>query len=226
MLLILAGVLLAALAAWGLVRSPLLDVDRVEVHGAVHVDPAEVRSASHVHQGMAMADVATAAAARRIRALPWVDTVQVARHWPSRVTITLVERVPVAAAPARSGAAIVDRRGRVLAVGPAAPPDRPLLLGLPPAGAPGTRLSGRVHDLLTVAGALPASVVPRLAGVIAADGGQIELRLRPTGVVRLGTPDQLGEKMVALETVLAQVDLSHLAVLDVRVPASPAVTRA
>jgi hypothetical protein len=44
--------------------------------------------------------------------------------------------------------------------------------------------------------------------------------------VRLGPPDKLEEKLVAVETVLGQVDLSRLAVLDVRVPASPAITRA
>ena len=225
MLLILTGLVFMALAVWGLLHSPFLDVDRVQVQGAVHMDPAEVRSVSHLNRGMAMVDVDEAAAARRIRALSWVGTVHVQRRWPSTVTITLVERVPVAAAPARSGVAVVDRQGRVLAVGPAAPPERPLLLGLPPAGLPGSRLHGRAGDLLAVAEALPADVLPRLAGVVAADGGQVELRLRPTGVVKLGSPDQLREKVVAVETVLAQVDLSHLAVLDVRVPASPAVTR-
>jgi hypothetical protein len=69
-------------------------------------------------------------------------------------------------------------------------------------------------------------VSQRVAGVAAAEGGQLELRLNPAGVVRLGPPDQLAEKMLATQTVLAQVDLTGLAVLDVRVPASPAITRA
>jgi cell division protein FtsQ len=225
MLLILAALLGTALLAWGLVRSPFLDVDHIRVQGAVHVDPAEVRAVSHLRRGMAMADVDEAGAARHIRAMPWVGTVSVQRHWPSTVTIAVVERVAVAAAPARAGVAIVDNHGRVLAVGPAAPPDRPLLLGLPPAGPPGSTLQGRVADLLTVARALPPGVVSRLAGVAAAESDQVELRLRPAGVVKLGPPDQLHEKLVAVETVLAQVDLAHLAVLDVRVPASPALTR-
>ena len=61
---------------------------------------------------------------------------------------------------------------------------------------------------------------------MAADSEQVELRLKPTGVVRLGPPDQLAQKMLATQTVLTQVDLTRLAVLDVRVPASPTITRA
>jgi hypothetical protein len=65
-----------------------------------------------------------------------------------------------------------------------------------------------------------------VVGVAVAEGGQVELRLRPSGVVRLGRTDKLSEKMLAVETVLTQVDLGRLAVLDVRVPSSPAITRA
>ncbi|MBV8986554.1 MAG: hypothetical protein JO248_19150, partial [Acidimicrobiia bacterium] len=74
--------------------------------------------------------------------------------------------------------------------------------------------------------AMPPQVAQRVTAVAAADGGQVELRLKPSGVVRLGPPDQLAEKMLATQTVLTQVDLTRLAVLDVRVPDSPAITRA
>jgi Cell division protein FtsQ len=136
-----------------------------------------------------------------------------------------VERTPVAAVADKAGIAIVDRTARVLAIGPAAPPELPILSGLPPAGAVLTRVGGRASELLAVARAMPPQVAQRVTGVVAADAGQVELRLRPAGIVRLGPPDQLAEKMLATQTVLTQVDLARLAVLDVRVPASPAVTR-
>jgi hypothetical protein len=101
-----------------------------------------------------------------------------------------------------------------------------VLLGLPPAGPASTRVDGRAADLLAVAQAMPSQVAQRVSGIAAADGGQVELRLKPTGIVRLGPPDQLTEKMLSTQTVLTQVDLAGLAVLDVRVPASPAITRA
>ena len=225
-LLTLGGLVLFGVTSWGLTRSPLLDVDHLRVDGAIQTPAAQVLAVAGLRPGMAMTDVAAGAAARRIRALPWVRAVHVERRWPSTVTVHVLERVPVAAAPATGGVALVDRQGRVLAVTAAPPPDRPMLTGLPPAGAPGSMLAGRVAELLAVAQALPPAVVPRVAGVAAAAGGEVELRLRPQGVVKLGAPEQLPEKMVAIQTVLAQVDLSRLAVLDVRVPASPAITRA
>jgi cell division protein FtsQ len=224
-LLILAGFALVGLVAWAAARSPLLDVDHVRIIGATRTTPASITADSGVQTGMAMVDVDEGGAARRLQAVPWILRAHVARHWPATVTITVVERVPVAAVPGPAGVAVVDRTGRVLTSGPV-PLGLPLLLGLPPAGPPGTRVGGRTGDLLAVAQAMPPQVSQRVAGVAAAEGGQLELRLKPAGVVRLGPPDQLAEKMLATQTVLAQVDLTRLAVLDVRVPASPAITRA
>jgi hypothetical protein len=53
----------------------------------------------------------------------------------------------------------------------------------------------------------------------------VELRLAPDGVVRLGRPEDLARKFDAVRAVLAQVDLRNLAVLDVRRPDSPVLTR-
>jgi len=225
-LLILAGFFFVALFAWGVSRSPLLNVDHVRVTGTVHTTPAQIAAASGVHTGMAMFDVNAGGAAARLRATPWILRAHVERHWPSTVTIAVVERVPVAAVPAKTGVDVVDRTGSVLANQPASPPGLPLLLGLPPAGPATTRVGGRAGDLLAVAQAMPTQVAQRVSGIAAADGGEIELHLNPSGIVRLGTPDQLAQKMLATETVLTQVDLTRLAVLDVRVPASPAITRA
>jgi cell division protein FtsQ len=225
-LLILGGFVLFALAAWGATRSPFLDVDHVRVTGSARVPAAAVAAASGVGQGTAMFDVDEAAARLRVEALPWVLRARVHRRWPATVTIEVQERTPIAALPGPGGVAVVDRTGRVLTVAPTPPPELPLLVGLPPAGAPGTRIGGRAGDLLAVARAMPPAVLPRLAGIVAADAGQVELRLRPSGVVKLGLPTALGDKLLAVQTVLGQVDLTRLAVLDVRVPASPAVTRA
>lgn len=225
-LLILGGFLAFALLAWGLSRSPLLDVDHVRVTGDVHMNPAQITSASGIHKGMAMFDVDGGDAAARLRGTPWILRARVERHWPATVTIAVVERLPVAAVPAKSGVAIVDTTGRVLVTVPTAPPNLPVLLGLPPAGPASSRIGGRGADLLAVALAMPPAVAQRVTAVVAADGGQVELRLKPSGVVRLGPPDQLADKMLAAQTVLTQVDLTRLAVLDVRVPASPAITRA
>jgi len=222
----MAGVVLLFLAGWGASRSPLLDVDHVRVTGAHTTTFDQVLAAAGIHRGTAMIDIDQGDAAHRIEALPWVGRASVRRRWPGTVDVGLTERVPVAAAPGRAGTWVaVDVTGRVLTVLPAPPPDQPTLAGMTAAGAPGTRLSGAVGGLLRVAAALPAPVRTRVAALALAEGGQVELRLRPAGTVRLGPPDDLGAKLLAVETVLGQVDVTHLAVLDVRVPQSPVVTR-
>jgi hypothetical protein len=45
------------------------------------------------------------------------------------------------------------------------------------------------------------------------------------GEIRFGSTDDLDDKIVAVDTVLADVDISCLELLDVRVPGSPALTR-
>src|SRR5207248_1321528 len=82
----------------------------------------------------------------------------------------------------------------------------------PPPGAARTRIGGRAGDLLAAAQAMLPQVMQRVAGVVAAEGAQVELRLRPEEVVRLGPHDQLAEKMLATQAVLAQVGLARLAV--------------
>jgi len=169
-LLVLAGFALVGLLAWAAMRSPLLNVDHVHVIGATRSTPASISAEAGVHTGMAMVDVDEGGAATRLQAVPGILRAHVSRHWPGTVTITIVERVPVAAVPAPGGVAVVDRTGRILTIAPLPPPGLPVLLGLPPAGAPGSRVGGRAADLLAVAQAMPSQVTQRVAGVAAAEG--------------------------------------------------------
>jgi cell division septal protein FtsQ len=110
------------------------------------------------------------------------------------------------------------------------PPDRPTLAGLPPAGPAGTSLPLDAGPSLATAVALSPALLGQVAA-IAADGardaqaGDVALQLRSGAFVRLGSIDGLPEKLRAVATVLAQVDLHNLVALDVRVPQSPTVRR-
>lgn len=213
---------------WAATGSPLLDLDRVVVEGAEHTPPADARRASGLHRGEALVDVDSAAAARGVETLPWVESATVGRQWPGTVRIRVVERRPVAVIASGSGApALVDATGRVLEEVEAVPPDLALLTGLAPAGPPGSTLPPEAVAALSVAVALPAELRARTAGV-APDGstrGEVEIRLTPEGSVRLGPPVDLDRKFDAVRAVLAQVDLRNLAVIDVRRPESPVLTR-
>jgi hypothetical protein len=123
--------------------------------------------------------------------------------------------------------ALVDGSGRILDWVAEIPPGLAVLAGLPPAGPAGSILPPEGVAALTVAVALPAELRARTAGVApaAGGGGEVDIRLNPEGMVRLGPPEDLDQKFEAIRAVFAQVDLRNLAVLDVRRPDSPVLTR-
>jgi cell division protein FtsQ len=222
---VLAALAAAVLLGFGVTQSPVLDVDRVTVSGGVHTPADVVRAASGIRVHRPMTGVDLDRARRGIIALPWVQTVSVARKWPASIRGSITERTPVATVPAgQPGFALVDRTGRVLDTSPAAPPGLPVLAGVPPAGAPGTALAAEATDVLRVATLLLPPLVPKVAAVAAAPDG-VELQLAAGGKVRLGPATDVLAKLVAADTVLSQVDVSHLCALDVRVASAPSLTQ-
>lgn len=224
----ITAVVAVGCGAWAATGSPLLDVDRVQVDGAARTPVADVVAAASVPLGRPMVDVDVRAARRGVESLPWIQGVSVVRQWPGRVRIVVTERVPVAVAAIEGGAfALVDASGRVLDTVADEPAGLAVLSELPPPGPPGSVLGAEGRAALSVALALPPELRARTAGVAPTGGsaGEVELRLAPEGTVRLGLPDHLDAKFTAIRAVLAQVDLRNLAVLDVRRPDSPVLTR-
>ncbi|MGI8810650.1 MAG: cell division protein FtsQ/DivIB [Acidimicrobiales bacterium] len=228
------ALVVAGAGGWAANGSSLLDLDRVVVVGAVRTGVDEARLTSGLRRGEPLSGVDPDAAARRVEALPWVQDASVSRRWPEEVRIRISEREPVAVASAADGRfAAVDGTGRVLEWSVAPPSGLPVLAGLPPAGPAGTTLAPEGVAALAVAVALPTELRARTVGVAPAEGGrgEVDIRLHPgaagssEGIVRLGPPEDLDRKFDAIRTVLAQVDIRNLAVLDVRRPDSPVLTR-
>ena len=222
-----AGVVAAALAAVGVSRSPLLDVDYVQVRGAEQTGRLQVVAAGGLDGHPARLDIDTADVVRRVEALPWVLSASARLQWPGTVQVDVVERRPAAVLPAAQGQwALADITGRVLQVGPDKPAGLPVIGAVDPPERAGQRVSAQAVASLRVAAALPADVRQRVADVAAVSGGEVELQLVPPGgVVRLGRPEELEPKLAALATVLARADLARIRVIDVRVPEAPALTR-
>ncbi len=216
-----------ALIGWGVLRSPVLDVDEVRLVGL----PGQRTSSDDVVMasatlGRPLVEVRESAVARRVERLPWVATAVVRRRWPATVEVTITERSPVALVEAPSGGArlLVDADGRVLAT--TRGQERLPLVVTAGSARPGQRLPAAARPLVAVAAGIRPALGAHLTAVSAADEpGTVELRLRTGGVAHLGPADEIGPKLAAVEAVLAQVDLTGLAVLDVRVPTSPVLTR-
>ncbi len=212
--------------------SPLAGVRTIRVVGAERTGPAAVRSASGLENNPPLLRVDPGEVTARLRALPWVRRATVERHWPRTVVLTVEERTPAAVTPCLAGACLVDVDGRVLGPAPENPEvaDLPHLAGVPPAGAPGSQVPDTARGALAVATALPAALRPLVLGV-RGDAGEVSLDLHAPGrastppVVRLGAPERIPDKLTAAATVLARTSVNGVAVLDVRVPESPALTR-
>ncbi len=219
----------ATLAAAGYlaVQSSLLAVRSLDVEGALHTSPDSIRSALGVSTGQHMLDVDEPAAAERVKALPWVETATVERRWPGTVQVAVTERTIKAVVPDGAGGwLLVDGTGRVL--GPTEPISHqfvPHILGLPPAGI-GKQMNPNIAGPLAVASKLTVSLGGRIASLSVSPEGTVDAKLQPRGTAWLGRPDdRLDDKMRALQTVLAQVDLHDLCRLDLRVPSNPVLTR-
>ncbi len=219
-------VLLAVVCAivWSLVlvRSPLLDVDRVQVVGAHHTAPADVRAAAATPRGTPMAEVDLDRARRQVAALPWVAEVQVSRLWPGTVRLVVTERTPVATVAHPDGWATLDAEGRVLAVTGEAP-DLPVLDGTR-AVAPGHRLDRDDRAALEVVGALAEPLVDSVVGVATTAEG-IELALDDGFRALFGDGSEVRAKAAATVAVGQHATVEGDACrIDVRVPSAPVLT--
>ncbi|MFP3901167.1 MAG: cell division protein FtsQ/DivIB [Acidimicrobiia bacterium] len=225
-----AGLAAVLVGAYMTTRTALLDVDRIVVAGTERTSTGEVLAALGVEAGDPLLDVDPGSAARRIERLPWVDRADVRRDWPGTLRVEVTERRPVAVIEgAGRPPALVDGDGRVLAIlasdgGDVADlTDGPVvsLEGVTVPGAVGEPVPARAGDALTLAEAL----VRRVPGVVSAVHVDLDAELASGGTVRFGSVEDLDEKLVALETVLADVDTTCLDVLDLRAPPRAAVTR-
>jgi cell division protein FtsQ len=216
------GVVAVVVAAAAVTQTSLLDVDRVRVAGASRTAVEDVARAAGIDHGEPMVSVDAAAAAARVEDLPWVDAASVTRRWPGTVLVRVTEREPLAVVEVTEGRmALVDQDGRVLDVTARVPPELPRVTGVDGRIAEGQALGRTARDALVVLRALH----DRLPGTVTAVATDLDAELASGGRVRFGSVDDLDDKIVAVETVLADVDLEGLELLDVRVPGSPALTR-
>jgi cell division protein FtsQ len=223
----LGAVVAVALAFLVALRTPLLDVDEVVVAGADRTGAEVVLAAAGIEVGEQLVDVDLAGAAARVGELPWVAEVSVRRSLGGTVSVEVVERRPVALVRGGGPALLVDPDGAVLATVDEAPQlgDGLVAVAGAPAGLrPGQALPDELAEALVAAERL-AEAVPGAVEDVRADG-ELVATLVQGGEVRLGDTRQLDAKLLTLATVLAEVDLDGLGVLDLRLPGNPVLTRA
>ncbi|UDY35979.1 cell division protein FtsQ/DivIB [Dermatobacter hominis] len=247
---VVAALVALSAAAVGVLRSPLLDVDRVSVAGSTSVDADAVRRASGIDRGDALVDVDLGAARRAVMALPGVASARVARDWPGTVRISVTDEVALAVLVVDDRRTVIGRGGRVL--GPAAGDDgdgggatgaadgaagEPVEgAGLPQVAVEDTSIGARLatgdqvpeelDGLVVVLEQLPEQVRFRLGTVeLARDGAVTFVLADDAGRVILGRPEEVPAKLLTAASLLAGARLDCLDVLDVREPGRPTISR-
>jgi cell division protein FtsQ len=221
------GAVAVVASAWLMTRSPLLDIDRVDVGGAERTSVQAVRDAAGLDLGAAMLDVDERDIEAAVADLPWVDEVTVSRKWPGTISLSIVERSPVAMVtdPASTAIkplwALVDTDGRVLAMTGEAMAQIPRLDVAQEIVEPGEEMSVDVRPAIRVAERLPATLARELDTVLLRDDGSIVLKFVSGGSAELGTMTQLEDKFLAVLAMFESSPEMPTRDIDVRVPHTP-----
>ncbi|WP_433829344.1 cell division protein FtsQ/DivIB [Actinoplanes sp. CA-015351] len=214
--LVAAGVLLVVGGlVWLVYGTSVLGVREVDVVGTELLTPEQIRTAAAIEPDRPLARVDLGAASARVRGLPAVDRVLISRSWPSTVVIEVVERVAVAAVPAKQGFILIDDEGvpfRAVAEQPAGLPLARLLTPGP--------LDTNTASALTVLGALSDELRKQLVAVAVPSPVQIRLELRKGRVVIWGDDTKSIEKSKVATELLGQkgeeIDVSAPTVVTIR----------
>ena len=228
--------------AWAASRTHFLDVERIVVRGLTDAERIKALHAAKLSKGLPMADIKSGYAALDIEKLPWVESAEVRRRWPSVIEVDVKTRTPVAVAPSGAGSiALVDIYGYVIGKQPETYELRPMDIrapgsfrmipveGLPRIAVPFEGLVGEVHRKagagLSVVEALSDDLRAWTGSVTVDPESGVGLALVGGASVYLGEPAKLDNKMAALRSVLAGVVLHCITDINLEMPDLPTIKR-
>lgn len=178
--------------------TPLMSIRTIEVSGNSVVSTEEIDAAAALSKGQPLMQVDTAAAARRISMIPRVATVRVKREYPSTITISVVERVPVVFTARDGGKYLMDKLGFEFAQQDPPPGLAELKTESPGTGDASTRAA------LTVMADVPPYVRDQIATIEVSSPVNIVLILKDKRTVVWGDDERNVEKAETLRHVLTQ----------------------
>jgi cell division protein FtsQ len=212
--------IMGAVGAVGVVHSPLMAVDTVEVLGATRSDVRQIVDATGVGPGALLLWVNAGAIEEAVAVDPWVADVRVDRIWPNRVVVEVIEHQAVAWIEGIQGWMLVSRDGTVLERSEV--PGSGLLVAefAFPDRLPGDRPADPAwHEIVQMALVLSDDI-----------GGTLRLEMRGAEMwtstfgyeVRFGHPIDLADKGRTLRAMLAG-EIPEGAIIDVSSPLRPAI---
>jgi cell division protein FtsQ len=206
---------LAVLAAYLVVFTPVFGVRSIEVTGTTTISVDAVRAVAAIEPGTPLVQVDTDLVAARVGTLREVLSVEVTRSWPSTVRIVVSERSPVAVVNASDGTHLIDGTGLDYAVTNAPPPGLAELSVITVSPDDST-----TRAAVTVLSAIPQPLRAQVIRVSAQRPGHVELALTDDRTVRWGSADDSVRKAAVLAALLTRPG----SVYDVATPDFPTVS--
>jgi len=199
-----------------LLTSPLLSVRKVDVEGVVYANPELVASIVDSIDGEPILTVDLDAAENKLLLIPWVRQARVSMHLPSRVTIEVVERSPIAFFRSVDGFnRVIDRDGRVLDVIEGDPVDFTPIIGTGPNLSAGQNTEQPFLGAAELINALPSELRARLLTVKVSPEGEVSLALTNDVEVLFGRPDDFQVKLVGVVNEIKRQGSRRYAIIDV-----------
>jgi len=199
-----------------LLTSPLLSVRKVDVEGVVYANPELVASIVDSIDGEPILTVDLDAAENKLLLIPWVRQARVSMHLPSRVTIEVVERSPIAFFRSVDGFnRVIDRDGRVLDVIEGDPVDFTPIIGTGPNLSAGQNTEQPFLGAAELINALPSELRDRLLTVTVSPEGAVSLALTNDVEVLFGRPDDFQVKLVGVVNEIKRQGSRRYAIIDV-----------
>jgi cell division protein FtsQ len=212
-----------AVAGEWVLRQSYFRVQHITFIGVRHEPLALVIAASGLEAHPTMMDVNASTVKANLAQFAWIDSVQLTKHWPNTVVVTVHESTAVAVAfNGHHVLQYVDARGRDLGTAPLHA-NLPTLQYLHPRNAlwPFAH-AGR--SAAFVAAQLPPAFSAQVSVITENDHGVVTFKMTTPVTFILGPPTQLHAKFVAIASVIAHSTLVPGDVVDATVPGELAVT--
>ncbi|MFZ9427284.1 MAG: FtsQ-type POTRA domain-containing protein [Ilumatobacteraceae bacterium] len=213
----MTGVVIAAiLVVLLLLTSPILSIRSVDVEGNVYTNPTLLGEVISDLKGEPILTADVHGAELRLLAIPWVRDVEISTHLPSRVTIQIVEREPLAFYRAVDGFnRVIDRDGRVLDVIEGDPVDYTAIRGTGPNLSAGDFVGQPFLGATQLINALPAELSVRLIAMSVSAEGEVSMTLTNEVEVLFGRPDDFQAKLVGVVNEIKKQGSNKYATIDV-----------
>ena len=181
-----------AVAGAGLTSTPLFHAKSIAIEGERHFSERQVLRIAGIDHDTNVFRLDEGAVRRRLERDPWIANAIVSTDLPSTISISVLERVPVAVALTEDGRQLIAADGTplgVAAAGSALPEVR--LVGEP--GQPGPAFDA-VAAGAGVAGGMPPAIRLQVELVVIGSDGIITLHLTDGVTVTYGGPDEFEAK--------------------------------